>query len=84
MADRFDSRMRRVQQNAKLALRERMEERERNIITRMVQKYQAGKLDANQLFGAIATIAELRSIVTEVEHDQIAADREIEELTKGS
>lgn len=78
----LETKLRRVQGAAKAALIERMRDREAQIITRLVAAYRSGKADANMLYGGIATIAELRSIIIEAEHDKIAVDREVSNLTK--
>lgn len=79
-----EARLARVQGAAKVALIQRMKEREQAIITRMVVAYRAGKATSESLFGGIAAIAELRSIVTEAEQDQLMAQREFDNITQGS
>ena len=71
----------RVQENTRLGLAKRMAERENAIITKLVIAYRANKLDPNMLYGGIAAISELRSIVVESEQDYHRAARVVENLT---
>lgn len=63
----------RVQEAQKSALANRLYEREQAILARLVSAYRADKLSHEQLFGGIAAIAEIRSMLVSVDQDQMLA-----------
>lgn len=73
MNPRTEERFKRVQDAAKSSLSRRMYEREQKIISRIVMEYRSDTITSEKLFGAVAAISELRSIVTEVDQDLMQA-----------
>lgn len=76
-----EKRLARVQEASRIGLAHRMADREKKIIDRLVLSYRSNKLSSEMLFGGIATISELRSIINEAEHDIMQATDEVEQLT---
>lgn len=77
-----EKRFQRVQQNVKAGLSARMAERERAIIDRLLLEYRSGTINSEKLFGGIAAIAELRSIISEAERDYMQASDDAFSLTQ--
>lgn len=76
-----EKRFARVQEATRLGLANRMTEREKKIIDRLVFNYRSGTLTNEMLHAGIATIAELRSIITESETDSMQAADDITRIT---
>lgn len=81
MNEQQERRINRVQQNARIGLVERMKAREEAIISKLVLAYRGGKLNSEALFGGIAAIAEIRSIVIEAEQDYSRAAATSKDIT---
>lgn len=82
MNEAGEKRLARVQQDAKLGLERRLQEKEYEIITRMVQEYRGGKMDINKFIGGIGAISELRALATSSAHDKMRAENDMEKLSR--
>lgn len=80
-----EARFKRVQDATRASLTRRMYEREQKIISSLVMDYRSGTITSEKLYGGIAAISELRSIVTEAEHDLMQASDDASQLfTQGN
>lgn len=77
MTPTVEKRIARVQGNVQVNLTRRMKDREEVIISRLVTAYRGGQLTSEILFGGIAAIAELRSIINDAERDLMQATDDV-------
>jgi hypothetical protein len=82
MNEATEKRFARVQEANRIGLESRMLDREKKIIDRLVMAYNSGKLYSEVLFGGIAAISELRSIIHETERDLMQAADDIHSITQ--
>lgn len=80
----IERRFQRVQGDSKAHLAQRMLDREQSIISKLVLSYRSGIVTSEELFGGIAAIAELRSIVSEASRDLLQASDDAQTFTKGN
>lgn len=74
----------RVQAAARSDLARRMAERELMVINKIVLAYRSQTLTSEQLWGAVAAIAELRSVASEAERDLMSATEDSSQYRAGA
>lgn len=79
-----EARFKRVQEAARSGLNKRMYEREQKILDRIVLEYRSGTITSEKLYGAIAAISELRSIVIEANTDLMQAQDDSSSMFQGN
>ena len=84
MRQDIETRINRVQEAARAGLARRMQEHEDKIINRLVSAYRSGTLTSEMLFAGIGSVAELRSVAYEAEHDLMMAAQDSENITAGA
>lgn len=80
MHEKVEQRFVRVQANTQIHLAQRMQAHETAILNKLILQYRSGTLTHESLYGGIATISELRSIVAAAEKDLMMAQEDAKNL----